>query len=96
MQFRCDFSCYLYFHGWVVGWSEDLGVMLKSTQDQIKLKLKFELSLAIFYNGMEVVTRKLACTRKNKIDLFHVIDFIFIVNFKHINVLGFSAWLSTN
>ena len=34
--------------GWVVGWSEDWRVMLNSTQDQIKLKLKFELSLAIF------------------------------------------------
>ena len=29
------------------GWSEDWRVMLNSTQDQIKLKLKFELSLAI-------------------------------------------------
>ena len=28
------------------GWSEDWRVMLNSTQDQIKLKLKFELSLA--------------------------------------------------
>ena len=26
------------------GWSEDWRVMLNSTQDQIKLKLKFELS----------------------------------------------------
>ena len=36
--------------GWVGrvgGWSEDWRVMLNSTQDQIKLKLKFELSLAI-------------------------------------------------
>ena len=33
--------------GWLGGWSEDLRVMLNSTQDQIKLKLKFELSLAI-------------------------------------------------
>ena len=32
----------------MVGWSEDWRVMLNSTQDQIKLKLKFELSLAIF------------------------------------------------
>ena len=29
------------------GWSEDWRVMLNSTQDPIKLKLKFELSLAI-------------------------------------------------
>ena len=29
------------------GWSEDWRVMLNSTQDQFKLKLKFELSLAI-------------------------------------------------
>ena len=47
MQFRFDFICFLYFHGWVVGWSEDWWVMLNSTQDQIELKLKFELSLAI-------------------------------------------------
>ena len=33
--------------GWSGGWSEDWRVMLNSTQDQIKLKLKFELSLAI-------------------------------------------------
>ena len=33
--------------GRVGGWSEDWRVMLNSTQDQIKLKLKFELSLAI-------------------------------------------------
>ena len=32
--------------GRVVGWSEDWRVMLNSTQDQIKLKLKFELSFA--------------------------------------------------
>ena len=32
--------------GWVGGWFEDWRVMLNSTQDQIKLKLKFELSLA--------------------------------------------------
>ena len=31
------------------GWSEDWRVMLNSTQDQIKLKLKFELSLATNY-----------------------------------------------
>ena len=30
------------------GWSEDWRVMLNSTQDQIELKLKFELSFAIF------------------------------------------------
>ena len=46
-----DFSCCLYFHGWVGGWSgkwsEDWRIMLNSTQDQIKLKLKFEMSLAI-------------------------------------------------
>ena len=47
MQFRCDFSCFHYFHGWVGRWSEDWRVMLNSTQDQIKLKMKFELSLAI-------------------------------------------------
>ena len=36
------------FTGWRVGgWLEDWRVMLNSTQDQIKLKLKFELSLAI-------------------------------------------------
>ena len=34
-------------------WSEDWRVMLNSTQDQIKLKLKFELSLAI-NDGAEV------------------------------------------
>ena len=33
--------------GWLGGWLEDWRVMLNSTQDQIKLKLKFELSLAI-------------------------------------------------
>ena len=33
--------------GWVVGWSEDWRVMLNLTRDQSKLKLKFELSLAI-------------------------------------------------
>ena len=32
--------------GWVVGWSEDWRLMLNLTQYQIKLKLKFELSLA--------------------------------------------------
>ena len=32
--------------GWVDGWSEDWRVMLNSTQDQIKLKWKFELTLA--------------------------------------------------
>ena len=32
--------------GWLGGWLEDWRVMLNSTQDQIKLKLKFELSLA--------------------------------------------------
>ena len=32
--------------GWVGGWLEDWRVMLNSTQDQIKLKLKFVLSLA--------------------------------------------------
>ena len=31
------------------GWSEDWRVMLNSTQDQIKLKSKFELSLAISF-----------------------------------------------
>ena len=35
--------------GWSGGWSEDWRVMLNSTQDQIKLKLKFELSLAIIF-----------------------------------------------
>ena len=40
--------------GWVGGWSEDWRVMLISTQDQIKLKLKFELSLAILtYKGFD-------------------------------------------
>ena len=34
--------------GRVGGWSEEWRVMLNSTQVQIKLKLKFELSLAIF------------------------------------------------
>ena len=34
--------------GRVGGWSEDWRVMLNSTQDQIKWKLKFELSLAIY------------------------------------------------
>ena len=31
------------------GWSEDWRVMLNSTQDQIKLMLKFELSLAVLF-----------------------------------------------
>ena len=53
------------------GWSEDWRVMLSSTQDQIKLKLKFELSLAtsphscdtkardrqIYYSGLRVWCR---------------------------------------
>ena len=43
LRFRFDFSCCLYFQGLVVGWSEDWRVMLISTQDQIKLKFKFEL-----------------------------------------------------
>ena len=36
--------------GWSGGWLEDWRVMLNSTQDQIKLKLKFEVSLAICNN----------------------------------------------
>ena len=40
------------------GWSDDWRVMLNSTPDQIKLKLKFELSLAkteiIFKNFLKI------------------------------------------
>ena len=40
--------------GRVGGWSEDWRVMLNSTQDQIKLKLKFELSLAICVHNVKL------------------------------------------
>ena len=48
---RCNLDLSLvvvptYTGGWLGGWLEDWRVMLNSTQDQIKLKLKFELSLA--------------------------------------------------
>ena len=41
--------------GRVGGWSEEWRVMLNSTQDQIKLKAKFELSLATTFGGLEEV-----------------------------------------
>ena len=37
---------------WVGGWSEEWRVMQNSTQDQIKLKLKFELSLTIIMSNV--------------------------------------------
>ena len=46
---RCNLDLRLvstFTGGRVGGWSEEWRVMLNSTQDQIKLKLKFELSLA--------------------------------------------------
>ena len=44
----------------VGGWSEDWRVMLNSTQDQIKLKLKFELSLAIIKNQVQTIYQKVS------------------------------------
>ena len=42
--------------GRVGGWSEDWRVMLNSTQDQIKLKFKFELSLAMITTDIQHFT----------------------------------------
>ena len=64
MNFRFDFSCYLYFHGWVGGWVVgrlESNAKLNSKLRH-KLKLKFELSLAKFVlyitiNGSIMVPR---------------------------------------
>ena len=47
------------------GWLEDWRAMLNSTQDQIKLKLKFELSLAINkHTHKKIIKTKLGLQRQ--------------------------------
>ena len=47
MQFRFDFRCCLYFHGWVVGWSEDWRVMPNSSLVEVEVEVGFEVGVEV-------------------------------------------------